>query len=1064
MENINIASFDFDDSKIIDKLKIIENGIEELNIQREKERRNLSELNKEYNSITKEMEKLAQSGKRQSQEYKDLAIRQENYLRYISQSKSAISDMGVASREYSNEAKKLNSILETQEKTLSLLTDKYDIESRSVNQLREDRKLLIQLRNQEVAVMGEQSEAAQQLNKVIEATTNQEKSLVAETEKRFYQIGDYAGQLQGSFQGVIDAIGQIGSGNVVGGIDGLKNSFSGLVTSARAFVATPIGAVVTALVALGAAVKYIWDYNAAIKENLILIEQMTDVTGSSADKIRQSIQSITETYGRDFKETLQEVKELATDFGLTYSEALDVYNKGLAQGGNLNKEFGDSIREYGVLFQQAGFSAEEFVAVINSGADLGIYTDKLPDAIKEADISLRKQTKATRDALVNAFGASFSDDILKRVKTGQTTTKDALFEIAQEAEKANLNQQQMAELTANLFSSAGEDAGNAQIVFKGLNRAIDELNRPLTEVEQKQEDLRQSFEELEKAKDEAFKSESMQKFQANLEILWNKTLKGLVGFVGKSIQVTVDGITQINAGLGTFDAYLQNLDRVTKQLSFDNFRESLNNLKKAFTDFDWNGTYEKLAGDSSSRGQNMRSVREALQGIVDTAADGARAAEARERSGNSSNFSSSSRTPSTKNTASKSKEVEQAKKDLETAKKLQEQYYKDLAQLAYDYGQNELANQIKLNADKIKNAQILSDEMLNIVRAQLDEELRLKQLSAQKELELNNQRAKEENTKAVEEINKLKISEAEKNNLRISANNVLNEQLALNQQRFQEQSFENRQLFEQQVMQYEQELYENKQLIEQQRKDFEFQQKMIRLENEGIAESEYQKILLSQQYTEEMALLRDKLNAQLITTQEFAEASNLLTEQKNKREAEINRIAKETELMQYSNMLGNLSALFNENTAAYKVTASAKALIDTYGAANKALNDEATPSFFLRAINAGIAVATGLANVAKINKVKTDSRGGNSLSTPTTSAGTTTNTYQSQYAGGALTGLDGISTISGYNQANIFGGVNNPSSIADAVRQGAESGARQGSQSGLRDLSTDRNILDSSGY
>lgn len=1063
MENINIASFDFDDSKIIDKLKIIENGIEDLNIKREKERRNLSELNKEYNSITKEMEKLAQSGKRQSQEYKDLAIRQENYIRYISQSKSAISDMGVASREYSNEAKKLNSILETQEKTLSLLTDQYDIESRSVNQLREDRKLLIQLRNQEVAVMGEQSEAAQQLNKVIEATTNQEKKLVAETEQRFYQIGDYAGVLEDSFKGVIDAIKQIGSGDVIGGINGLKSSFGGLVASARAFVATPIGAVVTALVALGAAVKYIWDYNSAIKENLILIEQMTGVTEESADRIRQSIQSISNTYDRDFKETLQEVKELANDFGLTYSEALDVYNKGLAKGGNLNKEFGDSIREYGVLFEQAGFSAEEFIAVINSGADLGIYTDKLPDAIKEADISLREQTKATRDALVNAFGASFSDDILKRVKTGEITTKDALFEISKEAERANLNQQQLAELTANLFRSAGEDAGGAQMVFKGLNNAIEDLNRPLTEVEQKQEDLRQSYEELERAKDEAFKSDTIIKLQKDLEILWNKTLTQLIKGVSSFIQGTIDGINQIDAGLRTFDLYMQNIDKTLSNMSFDNLRESFNNLKKAITDFDWSGTYEDLAGDSSAQGQRNRAVRDIFNRMGSIADEGLIRAQERERNRRTTS-NSTSRTPSTSKTTKKSKEVDQAKKDLETAKKLQEQYYKELAELAYQYGQNELAQQIKLNADKIKNAQILSDEMLNIVRAQLDEELRLKQLSAQKELELKNKQAKEENTKAIEEINKLKISEAEKNNLRISANNVLNEQLALNQQKFQEQSFENRQLFEQQVMQYEQELYENKQAIEQQRKDFEFQQKMLRLENEGIAEADMNRILLAQQYTEEMALLRDQFNNKLITQKEFEDASANLTQWRVNKEKEIEDIANENKRMQYASFLGGIADLFEQNTAAYKLSASAAALIDTYGAANKAWNDKTVPSFYMRAINAGVALVKGLANVKAINKVNTKT-GSNSVSnTGSTSLGTTTNTYQSQYAGGALTGLDGISTISGYNQANTFGNINDPSSIANAVREGAESGARQGSQSGIRDLSTDRNILDASGY
>ena len=44
------------------------------------------------------------------------------------------------------------------------------------------------------------------------------------------------------------------------------------------------------------------------------------------------------------------------------------------------------------------------------GLILGYIEDKLPDALKEADISLREQTKATRLALINAFGEDFTSN------------------------------------------------------------------------------------------------------------------------------------------------------------------------------------------------------------------------------------------------------------------------------------------------------------------------------------------------------------------------------------------------------------------------------------------------------------------------------------------------------------------------------------------------------------------------------------------------------------------------------------------------------------------------------
>ena len=47
MEIINLASFDFDESKIYEKLDSLSQQIEDLNVQREKEKKTLSELSKE---------------------------------------------------------------------------------------------------------------------------------------------------------------------------------------------------------------------------------------------------------------------------------------------------------------------------------------------------------------------------------------------------------------------------------------------------------------------------------------------------------------------------------------------------------------------------------------------------------------------------------------------------------------------------------------------------------------------------------------------------------------------------------------------------------------------------------------------------------------------------------------------------------------------------------------------------------------------------------------------------------------------------------------------------------
>jgi phage tail protein X len=67
-----------------------------------------------------------------------------------------------------------------------------------------------------------------------------------------------------------------------------------------------------------------------------------------------------------------------------------------------------------------------------------------------------------------------------------------------------------------------------------------------------------------------------------------------------------------------------------------------------------------------------------------------------------------------------------------------------------------------------------------------------------------------------------------------------------------------------------------------------------------------------------------------------------------------------------SGMLGQMASIFGENTIAYKAFASAQAVIDTYLAANNALAQLPVPLNF---VGAAVSIATGLANVAKINGV-----------------------------------------------------------------------------------------------
>lgn len=116
----------------------------------------------------------------------------------------------------------------------------------------------------------------------------------------------------------------------------------------------------------------------------------------------------------------------------------------------------DSLKEYPRLFAQAGFTVDEFQKIVNTGIDMGIYSDKLPDAIKEFSLEIMEETATAREALENAFGQEFTNKIFTGIQDGSLTSKDALALISAEAETIGLNAQQAQLLTADLFKGAGK--------------------------------------------------------------------------------------------------------------------------------------------------------------------------------------------------------------------------------------------------------------------------------------------------------------------------------------------------------------------------------------------------------------------------------------------------------------------------------------------------------------------------------------------------------------------------------------------------------------------------------
>lgn len=264
---------------------------------------------------------------------------------------------------------------------------------------------------------------------------------------------------------------------------GIASSIGMAGKAALAFIATPVGAALAVLAGVALVTSKWVNYNKEIAESVRLTKQLTDFDGDELSNYRAAVQATADTFDKDFNEVLRSANSLSKQMGITQQEALDLINEGFIRGADTGGEFLKKIAEYPVQFKNAGYSAQDFIDIATQEAKGGIYDDKLIDALKEADLALKEMTKTQQDALKNAFGAKFANEIAKGVASGRMTTEDAINAIIKKSNEMGLNLQQKQQLVADVFKGAGEDAGGFAVIMEQLNQAFDDQNKVLDENE-----------------------------------------------------------------------------------------------------------------------------------------------------------------------------------------------------------------------------------------------------------------------------------------------------------------------------------------------------------------------------------------------------------------------------------------------------------------------------------------------------------------------------------------------------------------------------------------------------
>ncbi|SEG31991.1 hypothetical protein [Flavobacterium urumqiense] len=292
------------------------------------------------------------------------------------------------------------------------------------------------------------------------------------------------------------------------GLSGIKAELTGLVKTSLAFIATPIGAAIAVLAGFAAGAKAIFDFNQQAEKSAVLIENLSGKTGQVVEDIRIKMQAMTDTFEIGFDQLAGAVDNLV-DTGVAKDEleALERIKNGLLTAPDKN-EFIASLESSALTAKQVGLSLEEVIALKKQIEEKGVDPEATFGALQKASQKLALQSDSLRTSLTNAFGASFTDDVLAKIKTGQLTTVQALDLIGKKSKEVGLNQTEQAKLSTELFGKAGLAAGGFAVIVDtvtgGLKKQKEELNgnqKALLELSNANEKLQKAQSELLRVRD-----------------------------------------------------------------------------------------------------------------------------------------------------------------------------------------------------------------------------------------------------------------------------------------------------------------------------------------------------------------------------------------------------------------------------------------------------------------------------------------------------------------------------------------------------------------------------------
>lgn len=273
-EIVNLASFDFDTSKLESSLDSLQTRMFELKKENQLYSEQLKVVAKESNNLVKELVNMTDEGKKNTEEYKKKEAQLKKSLEvekemFKSQQNVAISISRV-SQELKATTNQIKAYTDAEGKKIDLgksADAAIQREIKSINDARASNTELLRVRNQLNPAIAEEAKIITELNERLDSNNAYIKENASAYEQQKINIGNYSESIKtafsdmnifnGGLSGFIERSKEAGgAGNLVkNSLGGMAQGFLGVAKAGLAFIATPIGAFITALVTVFGLIK-----------------------------------------------------------------------------------------------------------------------------------------------------------------------------------------------------------------------------------------------------------------------------------------------------------------------------------------------------------------------------------------------------------------------------------------------------------------------------------------------------------------------------------------------------------------------------------------------------------------------------------------------------------------------------------------------------------------------------------------------------------------------------------------------------------------------------------------